>query len=211
MDTPNKIALVTGGSRGLGKSMALQLAAKGLDVIITYHNRKDEADQVVSEIKNAGGMAAVLQLSGGNLKSFPVFFEQIADILSNNFGTDRFDYLVNNAGIGINVAFKDTTEEQFDPVNECALQRSFLPDPGGIALLERRRWHRQCLQPAGAGKRTGLCRLCCYERGSRNNDPLPGKRAFFQTDQGKCSGAGSYLYRFCRRVLSVTIGSPRQI
>ena len=147
MDTPNKIALVTGGSRGLGKNMALQLAKRGIDVIITYHSRKDEADQVVSEIKKAGGMAAALPLSGGDVKSFNLFFEQVSDVLKNTFGTDRFDYLVNNAGIGMNVPFKDTSEEQFDQLmnllykgvfflTQAAL--TYLNDGGGIVNISSR-------------------------------------------------------------------------
>lgn len=147
MNKPKKIALVTGGSRGLGKSMALQLAAKGLGVIITYHTRKDEADQVVGEIKKNSGMAAALQLSSGEIKSFDLFFEQVAVILKDTFGTDRFDYLVNNAGIGMNVPFKDTTEEQFDQLMNVLYKGVFfltqaslnyLNDGGGIVNISSR-------------------------------------------------------------------------
>jgi NAD(P)-dependent dehydrogenase (short-subunit alcohol dehydrogenase family) len=109
-----KIVLLTGGSRGLGKNMALKLAEKDLDVIITYNSRKEDAVQVVEEIKEVGRNAAALQLDLSKTSTFDAFFEQLSLVLKEAFETGRFDYLVNNAGIGINVPFKDTTEEQFD-------------------------------------------------------------------------------------------------
>lgn len=114
MKTQTKIALVTGGSRGLGKNMALQLAAKGLDVIITYHSKKEEALAVVDQINQTGRKAVALQLSAGETNTFTDFFAKVSGTLKETFGADRFDYLVNNAGIGINVPFADTTEAQFD-------------------------------------------------------------------------------------------------
>ncbi len=114
MSTQTKIALVTGGSRGLGKNMALQLAQKGIDVILTYNSKKEEALAVVKEIENAGRKAAALQLNTGEVKSFDAFFEDIKKVLKNTFNTDRFDFLINNAGIGIHASLAETTEEQFD-------------------------------------------------------------------------------------------------
>src|ERR1700712_3232484 len=72
----NRIALVTGGSRGLGKEMARSLAAKGIDVVITYNKQRAEGDAVVAEIEKTGRKAAVLQLDAGNTKSFDNFFSQ---------------------------------------------------------------------------------------------------------------------------------------
>lgn len=109
-----KIVLLTGGSRGLGKNMALKLAEKDLDVIITYNSRKEDAVQVVEEIRKIGRNATALQLDLSKTSTFDAFFEQLSLVLKETFETGRFDYLVNNAGIGINVPFKDTTEEQFD-------------------------------------------------------------------------------------------------
>ncbi|MEO3402984.1 SDR family oxidoreductase [Mucilaginibacter sp. CAU 1740] len=114
METKNKIALVTGGSRGLGKDMALQLAKKGLNVVITYNSQQGEANKVVSEIQQSGQKAAALQLNVGDLKSFAAFSDQLKDTLQNTFGTDHFDYLVNNAGIGGYTPIADVTEETFD-------------------------------------------------------------------------------------------------
>ncbi|MGZ3750006.1 MAG: SDR family oxidoreductase [Mucilaginibacter sp.] len=114
MEQKNKIALVTGGSRGLGKNMALSLAHKGIDVILTYNSKKEEALAVVAEIEKTGQKAAALQLNTGDVKSFDVFFEQVKSILKGSFNTDHFDFLINNAGIGIYSEFTETTEESFD-------------------------------------------------------------------------------------------------
>ena len=109
-----KIALVTGGSRGLGKNMALSLAKKGMDVVLTYNSQKEEALAVVEEIKKAGQKAAALQLNAGDVKSFDAFFSQLKDILKSTFATDRFNFLINNAGTALYAPFVETTEEQFD-------------------------------------------------------------------------------------------------
>lgn len=110
----NKIALVTGGSRGLGKDMAFNLAKKGIDVVLTYHNKKDEALAVVADIEKAGQKAAALQLDAGDIKSFDAFFTQLKTTLKDTFGTENFDFLINNAGTALYAPFAETTEEQFD-------------------------------------------------------------------------------------------------
>ena len=114
MTITNKIALVTGGSRGLGKDMALSLAKKGIDVILTYHSKKDEAEAVVAEIRQLGRKAAALQLNTGDSKTFDAFFGQVKTVLTDTFAADRFDFLINNAGIGVGAPFAETTEDQFD-------------------------------------------------------------------------------------------------
>lgn len=114
MEHKATIALVTGGSRGLGKDMALQLAQKGIDVILTYKSSKAEALAVVAQIERAGRKGAALQLDAGDIKSLDVFFTQITDTLKTVFETDRLDYLVNNAGIGIGASIGELTEIMFD-------------------------------------------------------------------------------------------------
>jgi NAD(P)-dependent dehydrogenase (short-subunit alcohol dehydrogenase family) len=114
MATKNKIALVTGGSRGLGKDMALNLAKKGIDVILTYNSKKEEALAVVKEIEKIGQKAEALQLNVGDSKSFGAFIDNVKTILKNSYGSQRFDFLVNNAGVGLHAPFVETTEEQFD-------------------------------------------------------------------------------------------------
>jgi NAD(P)-dependent dehydrogenase (short-subunit alcohol dehydrogenase family) len=114
MSTTNKIALVTGGSRGLGKDMALSIAKKGNDVIITYNNNEAEADAVVEEIKSLGAHAVAIQLNLSVFSNINAFINIVAETLQNNFGGRKLDYLVNNAGMGATVPFAEMTEEVFD-------------------------------------------------------------------------------------------------
>lgn len=110
----NKIALVTGGSRGLGKNMALSLAQKGIDVILTYNSKAEEAQAVVAQIEQHGQRAVALQLNTGDVATFDAFLRQFAGVLTDTFGTDRFDFLINNAGTAAYAPFATTTEDQFD-------------------------------------------------------------------------------------------------
>ncbi len=115
MENKNKkIALVTGGSRGLGKDMALRLAGKGLDVIITYNTRKEEAHEVVKQIEGVGQNAAALQLNTGEIKSFGDFANQLKKTLNDIFATDHFDFLINNAGHGGYRNIPEVDEAFFD-------------------------------------------------------------------------------------------------
>lgn len=109
-----KIALITGASRGLGKSTALHLATQGIDVIGTYHSRADEAQALVADIESLGGRAAMLQLDVGQSEGFAAFSAEVAQVLKHHFDRQHFDFLVNNAGIGVHASFVDTTVEQFD-------------------------------------------------------------------------------------------------
>lgn len=112
--TQRKIALVTGGSRGLGRDMAINLAKKGLDVIITYHSNKAAADEVAGEIEKLGSTAYLLQLDTRNISSFDGFYAQLSELLTAKTGSSNFDYLVNNAGTGLYKPFAQTTESDFD-------------------------------------------------------------------------------------------------
>jgi len=124
--TSKKIALITGGSRGLGKDMALSIARRGTDVIITYNSKKDEALAVVAEIEQLGQRAATLQLNTGIVKNFDAFLKTLKATLQNTFNTEHFDFLVNNAGFGITVpSFAETSEEQFDELMNVHLKGVF--------------------------------------------------------------------------------------
>lgn len=131
----SKIALVTGGSRGLGKNMAIAIAKKGLDVILTYNSKKDEAFEVVREIENLGQKAAALQLNVSDSKTFELFISEVNATLKNTFGTDKIDYLVNNAGIGIYSSFAETTEEQFDTLVNIQFKGTFFLTQKALPVL----------------------------------------------------------------------------
>jgi NAD(P)-dependent dehydrogenase (short-subunit alcohol dehydrogenase family) len=131
----SKIALVTGGSRGLGKNMAISLAKKGLHVILTYNSKKEEAQAVVKEIEQLGQKAAALQLNVGDVKSFDAFIKEVATTLKETFQTSTFDFLVNNAGIGIHAPFAATTEEQFDTLVNIHFKGVFFLTQKALALL----------------------------------------------------------------------------
>jgi NAD(P)-dependent dehydrogenase (short-subunit alcohol dehydrogenase family) len=120
-----KVALVTGSSRGLGKSTALNLAKKGVDVIVTYHRNAEEAQNVVIEIEQLGAKAIALQLNTANIETFDGFVGQIQQSLQDRWQTDRFDFLVNNAGTGIHAPFAETTEEEFDYMMNIHLKGVF--------------------------------------------------------------------------------------
>ena len=125
----NKIALVTGSSRGLGKSTALHLAKKGVDVIVTYLNSAEEAKNVVAEIEQFGAKAVALQLNTADIKTFDSFIEQIQQSLQDQWQSDRFDFLVNNAGTGVYASFAETTEAEFDHLMNVHVKGVFFPNP----------------------------------------------------------------------------------
>jgi len=110
----NKIALVTGGSRGLGRDMAVNLAKKGLDIVITYHSNEESANEVIAEIENVGQKAIALPLDVMLMPSFDAFVTSLTKALNTNFGTDKIDYLVNNGGFIYHVPYTDVSVEQFD-------------------------------------------------------------------------------------------------
>jgi NAD(P)-dependent dehydrogenase (short-subunit alcohol dehydrogenase family) len=109
-----KVALVTGASRGLGRNTAIALARKGIDVIGTYHSNKAEADAAVSEIEALGRKALMFQLDTGKVSAFPAFVADVKQALNAQWRRPTFDYLVNNAGIGIHAPFATTSEADFD-------------------------------------------------------------------------------------------------
>ncbi|GAB4024445.1 SDR family NAD(P)-dependent oxidoreductase [Spirosoma koreense] len=109
-----KILLVTGGSRGIGRSIALNAAKRGLGVILTYNTHPEEGEAVAAEINRNGGKAVALPLDSARIASFPDFREQVLQVLKQEWNRDTFDYLVNNAGIGQRTAIQDTTEAIFD-------------------------------------------------------------------------------------------------
>jgi NAD(P)-dependent dehydrogenase (short-subunit alcohol dehydrogenase family) len=113
---PRKIAIVTGGSRGIGRSTVESLARRGVSSIFTYNSRNTDAEAVVAAAKQAGAEAIALQLNAGNVASFADFVERVKEALSRH-GATHFDYLINNAGNSHhNMPFDKATEEELDSI-----------------------------------------------------------------------------------------------
>jgi NAD(P)-dependent dehydrogenase (short-subunit alcohol dehydrogenase family) len=112
--TQKKIALVTGGSRGLGKDMAISLAKRGVDVVFTYRSKKEEAENTVKEIAQLGQKAIALHLDMSEFASIDPFVQAVKDTLKMEWDVTAFDFLVNNAGMGATVPFLQVTEPLFD-------------------------------------------------------------------------------------------------
>ncbi len=135
MENVQKIALVTGGSRGLGKEMALSLAKKGTNVIITYVNSKTEAEAVVKEIEGFGRRSAALQIDLKDFKSLDPFIGDLSSILKEKFKTGKFDFLINNAGMGATVPFEQVTETVFDEFLNVHYKSVYFLTQKSLALL----------------------------------------------------------------------------
>lgn len=137
----SKIALVTGASRGLGKDMALSLAKKGIDIILTYHSKEDEAAKTALEIEKLGQKTAFLQLSMDTQSGFETFFKNIEKVLSEKFEGQKIDFLINNAGIGLRTTLGETDEKTFDTLMNVHVKSpyfftqsmlKYMNDGGGI-------------------------------------------------------------------------------
>lgn len=144
MSTTNKTALVTGGSRGLGRNMALSLAKKGIDVIFTYNNNRQAADEVLSEIRAMGRKAAAFQLDTSKIGNFDSFLKEVSAYQKKETGNPNFDFLINNAGTALYAAVTDTTEAQMDAIYDIhykgvlfLTQKAlpFMNDGGGIVNI----------------------------------------------------------------------------
>jgi len=125
MNSNQRIAVITGASRGLGRSSAIKLAEAGTDVVITYRSNRAEADNVVAEIRKAGRRGVALQLDVSQVTALDSFAAQLRAKLSEHWNRDHFDFLVNNAGMGVHAAFTETTEAQFDELMNTHLKGTF--------------------------------------------------------------------------------------
>lgn len=109
-----QVAIITGGSSGIGASAAMQIAKRGVGVILTYNTNEAGANETIEAIKRDGGAAVALPLDVGRCETFPKFRDAVAVALRENWNRDSFDFLVNNAGFGKMSMFQDTSEELFD-------------------------------------------------------------------------------------------------
>ncbi|MBS1662475.1 MAG: SDR family oxidoreductase [Bacteroidetes bacterium] len=126
METKTKVALVTGGNRGLGKNMVLRLAGKGNDVILTYNSNKAEADSVVAEVRAMGRKAEAYQLDTTNTQSFDAFLKNVSEHLEAHTGSGKFDFLVNNAGTSSHNGVAEVTVEELDVMYKIHLKGVFM-------------------------------------------------------------------------------------
>jgi NAD(P)-dependent dehydrogenase (short-subunit alcohol dehydrogenase family) len=131
-----RIALITGASRGLGRNAALKLAESGVDVILTYKGSETEAHAVVKQIEALGRRAVALQLDVADSKNFGPFAERVTAALTKVWQRTKFDYLVNNAGIGVYASIAETTEEQFDLMYNIHLKGTFFLTQKLLPLIE---------------------------------------------------------------------------
>jgi NAD(P)-dependent dehydrogenase (short-subunit alcohol dehydrogenase family) len=130
-----KIAIVTGGTRGLGMNTVLKLAEEGADIILTYRSRPEDGAAVVAEIGKLGRRAVALHLDVADSRSFAAFAAEVQRTLNTHWQRDRFDFLVNNAGIGVHASFADTTEEQFDALMNVHLKGVFFLTQALLPLI----------------------------------------------------------------------------
>jgi NAD(P)-dependent dehydrogenase (short-subunit alcohol dehydrogenase family) len=110
-----RTAIITGGSRGMGRNTAVNLAKRGVDVIFTYHSNQAEAESLIREVDAMGAKAAASHLDTGNLGAFDGFVAHVRKTLEG-WDRSRFDYLVNNAGNSQHIDFDKVTETDFDAV-----------------------------------------------------------------------------------------------
>jgi NAD(P)-dependent dehydrogenase (short-subunit alcohol dehydrogenase family) len=134
-NTTPRLALITGGSRGLGRSAALHLARDGWDVLVTYQQQESKAEETVAEIRALGRRAAALRLDTGASAGFAAFTASLGDLLQRDFGRTSVDALVNNAGNSSNVPFADTTEAEFDSLMNVHLKGVFFLTQAMLPLL----------------------------------------------------------------------------
>ncbi|MEM1136244.1 MAG: SDR family oxidoreductase [Bacteroidota bacterium] len=131
----NKIALVTGSSRGLGKEMAIRLAQQGADILVTYNSNKSQADETVKEIEALGQKAAAFQLNVGDASTFDSFFTSVQETLQEHWNKSKFDILVNNAGIIAHEMVAETSESTFDSLMSIQLKGPFFITQKALPLL----------------------------------------------------------------------------
>jgi NAD(P)-dependent dehydrogenase (short-subunit alcohol dehydrogenase family) len=133
----SKIAVITGGNRGLGRNMAIRLARRGVNAIVTYRSHRAEADEACAEIQATGARAAAMQLDTGKVATFNAFARELSKMLDETWGRECFDYLINNAAFGINKSVEQTTEEEeFEGLADVQLKGVFFLTQRLLPMIE---------------------------------------------------------------------------
>lgn len=132
----SKIALITGGSRGLGKDMAIETAKSGIDVVLTYKDSRDLAEDVADQIRSLGRKADVLQLDVSRAGTIGQFMDDLKKVLQSGWGRTSIDYLVNNAGTGATIPMKDVTEDQFDQLLNIHYRSVYFLTQACLSVME---------------------------------------------------------------------------
>jgi NAD(P)-dependent dehydrogenase (short-subunit alcohol dehydrogenase family) len=190
--TKNKIAVVIGGSSGIGRHTAIRIAERGAGLIVTYNTNPEGADETVATIEDRAGTAVALQLDVGNSETFDAFAQRVAAEIADRWQRTTFDYLVNNAGFGQMSMFVDTTEELYERFHRVILKGPYfltqkllplLADSGAIVNTTSNSALPTGLEAgysAYASMKGGLTVLTRYmakelsERGIRVNSVAPG-------------------------------------
>ena len=130
-----KVAIVTGASSGIGQSAAVEIARRGVGVILTYGRNKEGGLETVAAIEKEGGTAVALPLDVGDSGTFPAFRDAVVAALRDTWRRDTFDHLVNNAGIAHTAMFEDTTEDDFDRLMRVLLKGPYFLTQTLLPLL----------------------------------------------------------------------------
>ena len=190
--TTTNVAIVTGGTAGIGRSAAIEIARRGSGVVVTYNSRPEGADETVAMIEELGGSARSLRLDVSDSSTFPAFRAELADVIRETWGVDRINAIVNNAGFGGGMSFAEMTEEAFDAYYRVLfrgpyfLTQTLLPileDGGSILSISSSSAHPGDTEPGYsgyAGMKAGLITASRFmarelgERGIRVNTIAPG-------------------------------------
>ncbi len=133
-----KTAIITGGSRGLGKDMALNLSKKGIDIIFSYHKNEDKATEVIKEIEITGQKAIAFPYDATDPMSGKTFMDKVTHHLKKQNNNPNFDFLINNAGTGTFNLIADTTSEQFDQMMDVHLKSVYFLTQGALPYLNKK-------------------------------------------------------------------------
>ncbi len=132
----NKLALITGGSRGLGRNAAIKLAEKNVNIIFTYHSNEGAAQEVIKEIAALGRKAIAIQSDVRDIEQFELFATKLRSLLKQEFGRESFDYLLNNAGTGLHASIEETSLEELDEMLNTHVKGPFFLTQKLLPLIE---------------------------------------------------------------------------